>query len=222
VFPRIHSGIAVGFLACLALAATGSAADNGPANAAPVEVGLKVGERAPQFTLPDQDGHEIKLQDLLKKGPVAVVFHRSAEWCLFCKFELVHLQNNLKNFEAAGGQVVAISYDSQKVLKDFADRKSITFPLLSDQSSRIIEAFRVRDRSATDPTNRFSAHVAFVLDRGGIVRAKLADVIIRQEPGISFLVNAVKEARNDLGEAKPKQQTSIPPTEAALKKPTNS
>jgi cytochrome oxidase Cu insertion factor (SCO1/SenC/PrrC family) len=42
--------------------------------------GLKVGEKAPKFTLKDQEGKERSLDDLLKKGKVALVFYRSADW----------------------------------------------------------------------------------------------------------------------------------------------
>ena len=44
------------------------------------ETGLKVGEKAPSFSLKDQNGKARTLEELLKKGPVAVVFHRSASW----------------------------------------------------------------------------------------------------------------------------------------------
>jgi cytochrome oxidase Cu insertion factor (SCO1/SenC/PrrC family) len=53
------------------------------ANAAPApeeKTGLKVGEKAPEFTLKDQAGTERSLRDLLKGGPVALVFYRSASW----------------------------------------------------------------------------------------------------------------------------------------------
>ena len=42
--------------------------------------GLKVGSKAPRFTLKDQEGKERSLDDLLKKGKVALVFYRSADW----------------------------------------------------------------------------------------------------------------------------------------------
>ena len=44
------------------------------------KTGLKVGEKAPEFTLKDQTGTERSLRDLLKGGPVALVFYRSAGW----------------------------------------------------------------------------------------------------------------------------------------------
>ena len=42
--------------------------------------GFKVGEKVPAFELKDQSGRTVKLVDLLKQGPVAVVFYRSADW----------------------------------------------------------------------------------------------------------------------------------------------
>ena len=44
------------------------------------QTGLKVGEKAPKFTLKDQQGAERSLDELLKKGKVALVFYRSADW----------------------------------------------------------------------------------------------------------------------------------------------
>jgi cytochrome oxidase Cu insertion factor (SCO1/SenC/PrrC family) len=53
----------------------------GKAKPAPEEqTGLKVGEKAPKFTLKDQEGTERSLDELLKKGKVALVFYRSADW----------------------------------------------------------------------------------------------------------------------------------------------
>jgi cytochrome oxidase Cu insertion factor (SCO1/SenC/PrrC family) len=42
--------------------------------------GLKVGERAPKFTLKDQEGRERSLDEFLGKGRIALVFYRSADW----------------------------------------------------------------------------------------------------------------------------------------------
>ena len=62
----------------LGLAALATAANAAPA---PEEkTGLKVGEKAPEFTLKDQAGTERTLRDLLKDRPVALVFYRSASW----------------------------------------------------------------------------------------------------------------------------------------------
>lgn len=46
----------------------------------PEKTGVAVGQKAPAFTLKDQNDHEVSLTALLKKGPVALVFFRSADW----------------------------------------------------------------------------------------------------------------------------------------------
>ncbi len=48
--------------------------------ASPEKTGLAVGQKAPRFTLQDQNDREVSLAALLKKGPVALVFFRSADW----------------------------------------------------------------------------------------------------------------------------------------------
>ncbi len=67
--------------AAVVLLAAPTAFSQGKGKPAPDEqTGLKVGEKAPKFTLKDQEGKERSLDDLLKKGKVALVFYRSADW----------------------------------------------------------------------------------------------------------------------------------------------
>ena len=76
----------------------------------------------------EQNGKEVSLESLLKKGPVAVVFHRSVDWCLYCKLQMVQLQRIRKEIEAAGGQVVGISYDPVEKLKRYRQPQQDHFP----------------------------------------------------------------------------------------------
>jgi cytochrome oxidase Cu insertion factor (SCO1/SenC/PrrC family) len=75
---RIQS---IALTAAVVLLGATTALSQGKGKPAPNEkAGLKVGEQAPKFTLKDQDGKERSLDDLLKKGKVALVFYRSADW----------------------------------------------------------------------------------------------------------------------------------------------
>ncbi len=69
------NGFVRGGAGALALAAPGRADD-----APPEHTGIKVGEKAPEFTLTDQAGKRRSLGEFLKNGPVALVFFRSANW----------------------------------------------------------------------------------------------------------------------------------------------
>lgn len=155
------------------------------------EVGLLVGKQAPAFSLPDQNDSLVSLPALLKKGPVVIVFYRSADWCPYCKQQLVDLQRNLKEIETSGVQLVGISYDSVPILKRFAKNR-ITFPLLSDARSRTIDAYDVRDKSGEDGV---SYHTTFVVDKKGIVRAKLYQVTYAERSAVDALMKAITEAR---------------------------
>lgn len=167
--------------------------------ASPETTGLSIGQSAPAFTLKDQNNQEVSLEALLKKGPVALVFFRSADWCLYCKLQIIQLQRNLKEFEASGGQVVGISFDSVDVLKRFAKRSTISFPLLSDVGSKTIDAFDIRDKQS-DRGNSF--HATFVIDQQGVVRAKLFQVSYQERPAVETLVKTLQAARNTKEEKK--------------------
>jgi peroxiredoxin len=74
-----------------------------------------------------------------------LLFFRSADWCPFCKGQLVDLEGAQAAFAGRGINVAGVSYDSQAILGDFARRRSITYPLLSDASSSLIDAFGIRN-----------------------------------------------------------------------------
>jgi peroxiredoxin len=86
---------------------------------------------------------------------------------------LVQLQKDLKSIEAEGIQLVGISYDDTKVLKTFSDRMKIAFPLLSDPGSKTIDAYHIRNEAAKGRAEGVPNPGTFLLDREGIIRAKL-------------------------------------------------
>jgi peroxiredoxin len=155
------------------------------------EFGLPVGKRAPSFTLKDQNERDVSLPSLLQKGAVVVVFYRSADWCPYCKQQLVDLQRNLNEIEAGGTQLVGISYDSVPSLKRFANKR-ISFPLLSDSGSKTIDAYNIRDKGVNDGVSR---HATFIIDKKGVVRAKLFQVSYAERPAVDALIKAIKESQ---------------------------
>ena len=157
--------------ASLGLASGDARAQEPPQAEAPA--GVDVGTAAPKFTLKDQDGSERSLDDFLKQGKVALVFFRSADWCPFCRKQLAQLQADSKRFEDAGIQLVGISYDSPEVLKSFTDKNKIAFPLLSDPSSKTIDAYQIRNTQAKGKSEGIPRPGTFVLDSAGKIRAKL-------------------------------------------------
>ena len=82
---------------------------------------------------------------------------------------MVQLQADLKKIEAAGIQVVGISYDSPAVLKRFSDQAKIAFPLLSDPESQTIEAYHIRNAAARGKAEGVPEPGTFILDQQGVI-----------------------------------------------------
>lgn len=87
----------------------------------------------------------------------------------------MQLQKGQEKLEAAGVHVVGISYDSVEILKKFGEAQTIKFPLLSDPKSKTIDAYRLRNKRVRAGSRQDGVPypATFVIDREGIVRAKL-------------------------------------------------
>ena len=154
--------------------------------------GLNVGEKAAAFTLKNSAGADVALAGLLKTGPVALVFYRSADWCPFCKKQLQALQADLKNVEMSGVRVVGISYDAPATSAAAATKLGLTFPLLSDTGSKIIDAYGIRNAEAKGKAEGVPHPVVFIVDRAGVIRAKLMRDGYRERPESAEIIAAAK------------------------------
>src|ERR1035438_2869813 len=101
------------------------------------------GRRIPAFALPDQHGTVRTLSDLAGPNGLFLVLHRSAEWCQYCRSQLVELELSRTLFERNGVRLAAVSYDSQEALAAFGRKYSIGYPLLSDRASETIRSFGI-------------------------------------------------------------------------------
>ena len=108
---------------------------------------------------------------------------------------MVQLQSNLKEIEATGGQVVAISYDSTAILKRFAAKSVITYPLLSDAGSKTIDAYGIRNKEAPERWNGIPYPGTFIVGTNGVIRAKLFLDGYKERHAVEALVEALKSAR---------------------------
>ncbi|NIV31324.1 MAG: redoxin domain-containing protein, partial [Anaerolineae bacterium] len=70
--------------------------------------GLDVGQKAPDFTLPNAFGKSVSLSEYLEKGPVVLTFYRGA-WCPYCNLELHALHASLPHFERYGARLIAVT-----------------------------------------------------------------------------------------------------------------
>jgi peroxiredoxin len=101
---------------------------------------LKAGDLAPSFELPDGDGMLWRSDDLLRNGPLAIVFFRG-RWCAYCNAQLNALQEIHPRIAEAGASLVAISPQTQKHSYMTRDMHKLRFPVLSDAGNQVARKF---------------------------------------------------------------------------------
>mgnify|MGYP001335413979 CR=1 FL=1 len=106
-------------------------------------LGPQVGSRIPDFTLRDQQGQSRTFASLMGPKGLMLVFSRSADWCPYCKTQLAELQTRSAGLKREGIGLAVITYDPIPILADFARRRGITFPLLSDPGSVTIRRYGI-------------------------------------------------------------------------------
>ncbi|HZE33941.1 MAG TPA: thioredoxin-dependent thiol peroxidase [Actinoallomurus sp.] len=100
---------------------------------------LEPGDAAPEFTLPDADGKSVSLSSY--RGRRVVVYFYPAAMTPGCTKEAIGFQDQLKALDAAGVAVLGISPDEPSKLAKFRERDSLTFPLLSDPDTKVLQAY---------------------------------------------------------------------------------
>ncbi|MEP7286133.1 MAG: peroxiredoxin-like family protein [Chloroflexota bacterium] len=103
---------------------------------------LKVGEVAPDFTLPDAYSNPVVLSELLTQGPVVLTFYRG-DWCPYCNLTLRAYQKVLPEIEKLHATLVAVSPQTPDNTLLTVQHKDLTYPVLSDLGNRVAHQFRL-------------------------------------------------------------------------------
>src|SRR5262245_15904023 len=114
------------------------------------KLGPQVGAAVPDFNLSDQLGKKRTLQSVMGPKGAMIVFYRSADWCPYCKTQLLELQSQFDTLRKDGLGLVGISYDSKEILAAFSQQHGITFPLLSDVGSETIKRYGILNTVAEE------------------------------------------------------------------------
>jgi len=170
---------------------------------------LKAGERAPGFVLADANGLRVRLDDLLRTGPVVLSFYRGG-WCPYCNLELRALQARLPELAALGASLVAISPETPDESLSTSERNALAFPVLSDAGNHVARRFGIAFDLAEDlrPIYARFGHAlpekngdeswtlpvpaTFVIDRDGAVALAFVDVDYRNRLEPDEIVAAVR------------------------------
>ncbi|MEO1053011.1 MAG: peroxiredoxin-like family protein [Bacteroidota bacterium] len=104
---------------------------------------LKVGDKAPVFELPNQNGQLISSEQLLKNGPLIITFYRGI-WCPYCNTDLAYLKRYEDQVKDMGATMVSISPQTSNFNLQIIEQQRLGFDLLSDAQNDIAAAFGLR------------------------------------------------------------------------------
>ena len=152
---------------------------------------LKVGDKAPDFKLFNQDGEPVSLSDY--KGKKVVVLFFPAANTGVCTKEMCTFRDDLKEFEKMDAQVLGISVDTHYSLKMFQEKNNYNFPLLSDFNKKVINDYDVvLDVFAPGKFDyqKVAKRSAFVVDGTGTLKY----VEVLASPGDEPNYEAIKKA----------------------------
>lgn len=129
---------------------------------------LKVGDKAPDFKVNDQDGNSISSKDY--KGKKWVVFFYPKANTPGCTAEACNLRDNYKELQKEGYELLGVSADSEKRQKNFRKKYNFPFPLLADENKEVINAFGVWGPKKFMGREFDGIHrKTFIIDENGII-----------------------------------------------------
>jgi len=105
-----------------------------------VAKGLTIGDKVPDFKLPDATGKVVSITEELSKGPVILSFYRGG-WCPYCNLELKAYQRELESIKDAGATLIAISPETPDASLSTIEKHDLEFIVLSDDHNKVAEQF---------------------------------------------------------------------------------
>jgi peroxiredoxin Q/BCP len=125
----------------------------------------KVGDKAPDFTVKQDDGSSFRLAD--RKGQWTVLYFYPKAETLGCTAQACAFRDSIKLIRARKAEVFGVSTDSPEQLAAFRKNHSLNFPLLSDEKTIVAEAF-----GAKMPLVPLAKRWTFVIDPELVIRWK--------------------------------------------------
>jgi thioredoxin-dependent peroxiredoxin len=124
---------------------------------------LKIGDRAPDFTLTSNTGKNVSLSQFLGKKNVVLFFYPRDEGPTCCK-EAEAFRDDYEAFKERDAEVMGISEQSMESHRSFANHYNLPYILLSDPENKLRKLYGV------SPTFGIPGRVTFVIDKEGIVK----------------------------------------------------
>lgn len=169
------------------------------------------GDPMPPFVLPDEAGRLVSLEQLLNRGPAAVVFHRG-HWCPYCRISANALAQAQKEIQDEGVQIVAIMPDREEFTAELKSAVQAPFPILTDMDNGYALSLNLAIWVGAELERMIAAAgwdlpqyqgndawmlpipATFVVGRDGRIRARFVDPDYRRRMEIEEVLQALRSA----------------------------
>jgi peroxiredoxin Q/BCP len=136
---------------------------------------IEIGDQAPEFELPDQNGEPVSLAGL--KGKTVVLYFYPKADTPGCTTQACGVRDHRSDYESAGAVVLGVSPDPVKKVAKFDDKFGLGFPLLADEDHAVAEAYGVWvEKSMYGRTYMGNERTTFVIGPDGVVKDVLRKV----------------------------------------------
>jgi thioredoxin-dependent peroxiredoxin len=129
---------------------------------------LKAGDKAPDFTVNDQNGNPVKLSDL--RGKRAVIYFYPRDMTPGCTTEACNLRDNYRAMQKRGFEILGVSTDTEKSHKKFIEKEQLPFRLLADTEKTMHDAYGTWvEKSMYGRKYMGTARTTFIIDENGVI-----------------------------------------------------
>jgi peroxiredoxin len=170
------------------------------------QIGLRTGEKAPEFTAIDNAGKKVDLKSLLKTHKSVVLFFYRGQWCPYCNKHIQQLQDSLQLLTGKGAYVVGVTPETSDNINKTIEKTHASFSMVQDKAYTMMKAYDVN--YVLDPTmvvkyktygidleknNGNADHVlpvpaTYIIDQSGKIKYVQFDKDYRKRPSVATIL----------------------------------
>jgi thioredoxin-dependent peroxiredoxin len=170
---------------------------------------LRVGDKAPDFSVNDQDGNPVRLSDL--RGKKVVLYFYPKDMTPGCTAEACNLRDHHQSMVKKGYEILGVSTDTEKTHRKFIEKERLPFRLLADTEKAIHESYGTWvEKSMYGRKYMGTARITFVIDEKGYIE-DIIDKVDTKNHVSQILESRIKDsAKIAVGKEAPTKKTSSP------------
>ena len=143
---------------------------------------LEVGMKAPEFTLPDQNGELRSLADY--RGQKVILYFYSKDMTSGCTKQACGFAELYPQFVEKGAVILGVSKDTVAAHKKFEEKYVLPFTLLSDTEKTVLQAYDVwKEKKQSGKVSMGTVRTTYLIDEEGVIAKAFGNVKAAENPG---------------------------------------